>query len=305
MNWFLIALINPVAHALVNHFDKYLISRYVKGGSVGTLILFSALFSVVMLPIIWVIHPGVLSAVTVLQALVLMINGGILVTAIIFYLYALSSDEASFVAPLFQLVPVFGFMLGYFILGEVLHGNQIIAGLLIIAGSTILTLEFTDGKRKIKARLALLMLGSSLFYAINAVIFKSIAINQGFVDSLFWDMAGKFLFGIILFFAIKSYRRQFIDMIKAKPFTVIGLNALNEVIALVGEVALVFAVLYAPVALVQSVAGLQPMFVFLIGLVLTLFLPKLGQESLHAKVVVQKIIGIVVITVGVYFLGVL
>jgi|SRR6185503_10690307 len=305
MNWFFIALINPIAHALVNHIDKYLVSRFMKGGSVGTLVLFSALFSVVALPVILIINPSVFDSVSVWQALVLMVNGGLLVTAIILYLYALESDEASYVAPLFQLVPVFGFFLGFLVLGEVIETKQLLAAVIIIAGSTLLSLEFSGGKSKIKKKLLLLMIGSSLLYAANAVIFKSIAVQQGFLDSLFWDLTGKFVFGVILFFAVRSYREQFVTLLRSNRFAIIGLNTLNEIVALVGEVAFVLAVLYAPVFLVQSVAGLQPMFVFIIGIILTLFFPRLGKESLQKKDLLQKIIGIAVITVGVYFLGTL
>lgn len=302
MNWFLIALINPVAHALVNHTDKYLISRYLKGGSVGTLILFSSLFAVIALPIIYIIHPTVFNTITIRNALILMVNGALLVTAIICYLYALDYDEASVVAPLFQLVPVFSFLLAYLILGEVLLKSQILGGLMIVGGSTILSLKFSEGRLKIKKQLLLLMLGSSFLYASSAVIFKFIALDQGFYDSLFWDMTGKVIFGVALFFLVKSYRQQFLGLLRSNRFGIIGLNSLNEVIALVGEVSIVLAVLLAPVALVESVASLQPVFVFLFGVIITVFLPKLGVESLRPKDLAQKIIAIVVITAGVYLL---
>ena len=302
MNWFLVALINPIAHAFVNHFDKYLLSKYLKGGTVGSLILFSSLFAVVALPILLIISPGAFSSVTLHQALILMVNGAFLTAAIIFYLYALDTDEASYVAPFFQLIPVFGFIFGYFILNEVLASHQIFAGLLILLGSFLLSLELSGNGAKIKSKLILLMVGSSFFYAINAVIFKLIASEQGFVDSLFWDMAGKFLFGLILFFAITSYRKQFIKLLKTSGKTVISLNVINEIIGLIGEWALILAVLYAPVALVQLVGGLQPLFVLIIGVLITLFLPSFGKESLERKFLVQKIVGIVIITAGVYLL---
>jgi hypothetical protein len=83
---------------------------------------------------------------------------------------------------------------------------------------------------------------------------------------------------------------------------IVGLNVLNEIIALVGEVALVLAVLYAPVALVQSVAGLQPAFAFIIGILITVFIPRLGQESLKPALLIQKLCGIILMTLGVYVL---
>ncbi len=305
MNWFLIALINPVAHAFANHLDKYILSRFMKGGSAGSFILFMALFSVIALPVILILNPGVFSSITAFRALVLMINGGFLVAAILFYVYALNLDEASFVAPFFQLVPVFGFILGYMVLGEVLRSSEILGALFIIVGGVLLSLELTGGQKKLKTKLLLLMVGSSFFYALNGVVFKSIAVHQGFMDSLFWDMSGKFLFGVLLFLGVRSYRTQFLEVIRINRFSVIGLSLLTEVVSLIGEIALVFAVLLAPVALVQSVGGLQPLFVFLLGLVITLLFPGLGQESLQPKIIAQKIIGIGVITAGVYFLGII
>lgn len=302
MNWFLIALINPVVHAFVNHFDKFLLSKYMKGGTVGALIMFSSLFAVVALPIIFIINPSVLTSVSFIQGLILMGNGVFLTLAILLYLYAIDLDEASYVAPFFLLIPVFGLMFGYFILGETLTTSQLIAGGFILLGGLFLSLELSGTGTKIKSKLILLMIGSSLFYSANAVIFKSIAGSQGFLDSLFWDFLGKFLFGVILFFVVKSYRDQFIYLLKACGAKIIGLNVVNEVLSLIGEMALVLAVLYAPVALVQSVGGLQPAFVFIIGIILTLFFPKFGMESLERKMMIQKIVGIAVMTFGVYLL---
>ena len=174
MNWFLIALINPIAHAFVNHFDKYLLSKYVKGGTVGALILFSSLFAVFALPIIYFINPGVIGGITFMQGVILMVNGAFLTIGIILYLYAIDSDEASYVAPFMQFYPVFGFILGFLLLKEVLSVNQIFAGVLIVVGSIILSYELSPGKKKFKLRLVALMLGACFFYSINAVIFKMI-----------------------------------------------------------------------------------------------------------------------------------
>lgn len=302
MHWFLIALINPVVHAFVNHFDKFLLSKYMKGGTVGALILFSALFAVFALPIVYVIQPNVIGSLSLNQILILMVNGIFLTLAIICYLYAMDLDEASYVAPFFQLIPVFGFIVGYFVLGEVLAGNQFLGGGLIVLGSLFLSLEIQNGGLRFKRKLVFLMLLSSFFYAINAVIFKSIAVEAGFLTSVFWDMAGKFVFGVGLFLFVKSYREQFIYLIKESGKAIVGLNVINEILSLVGEFALILAVLFAPVALVQSVGGLQPMFVLIFGIVITIFFPSFGKESFEKKYLAQKFIGILIITAGVYFL---
>jgi len=190
-------------------------------------------------------------------------------------------------------------------LHELLHGSQLWGAGLIVVGGILLSLELSGSVPKLKKRLFLLMLGSSVCYAINGVVFKAIAVHQGFLDSLFWDMAGKVFLGVLLFVLIKSYRLQFVHLIKVNRFSIISLGMLTETLSVIGETAMVLAVLFVPVALAQSIGGLQPLFVFIIGVLITLFLPKLGQESLTGRHLAQKIFGIGIISAGVYLLGVI
>jgi drug/metabolite transporter (DMT)-like permease len=303
MNWFLIALINPLAHSIANHFDKYLLSKHIKGGTVGALIVFSSLFAFVALPVIFIIRPDILTSVSWLEALILIVNGSFVSIAVALYLYALNIDEASYVAPFFQFYPLFGFVLGFIFLGEGLTANQFLAALFIVLGSLLLSIEFTKAKPKFKGKLIALMIGSSFFYAMNAVIFKSIAVDQGFINSLFWDMLGKFLFGVVLFLSFSKYRRQFLNLIESNGTKIVILNIFSELIGLVGELAIILAVLYAPIALVQSVTGVQPLFVLLLGVIITIHFPKFGKEEMSHRHLAQKITGIAIVTAGVIFLS--
>lgn len=85
---------------------------------------------------------------------------------------------------------------------------------------------------------------------------------------------------------------------KENKASILALNGLNEILAVIGEGALVFATLLAPVALVQVVSGFQPMFIFLYGVLLTLFWPSFGKESLDKKHLLQKMVGIGLIIIG-------
>lgn len=303
MSWFYVALITPIVHAFVNHIDKYLLSKYLKGGSVGTLVLFSSLFSVIVLPFVVLYQPAVLSSVSIWQALLLISNGAILVVAILCYLYALESDEASYIAPLFQLIPVFSLLLGYFFLGEVVSLLQFIAILIIILGGVLISLEFGSHKITIRKKAVFLMVGSSILYAVNLVVFKLVAGEQGFVTSLFWDLLGKVLFGIVLFICVQQYRKDFLNLIQHNSGAVMTLNGFNEVLALLGEASLIYAALLAPVAIVQSVSSTQPFFVFLIGLMLTIYFPKFSRETLNKNEIIQKGIATVIIVFGAILLN--
>ncbi len=298
MSWFLVALITPIAHAAVNHIDKYLLSKYLKNGQVGSLVLFSALFAFVALPVIALIDPTVF-AISIRDMGILMINGLLLVLAYIFYFYALDADETSIVAPLFQLVPVFGFILGYAVLGEHLTKNQLAGSIIVICGAILLSLNFSHSRVSVKRKVILFMTASSILYAINGVLFKFIAEDvQRFWPSLFWDFAGKGVFGVIIFLTIASYRNQFLKVLQENRTSILALNSLNELLAMIGEGAGVFAILLAPVALVQVVGGFQPFFVLIFGIALTLLFPRLAQESLAKKDMFQKIAGICAIVLG-------
>lgn len=302
MTWFWIALIGPVLYAVSNHIDKYLVDKYFKNGEAGAVVLFSALFSIVVLPVIYIIEPAVFS-LGFKTTLALTLNGTTNIICLILYFKALRNEDASSVVPFMQTIPIFGFIFGYFILGEVLDEKQILACILIIIGTIILSLKFERGKVYFKKRVAALMLFSSLIFGISGVIFKLIATEQGFWVSAFWEFAGKVLLGIVLFSAVSSYRKQFLHVMKTNNFSAMSVYSFNEFIFVLADVASIYATLLAPIALVMTVNGFQPVFVFIFGIILTLFFPKIVKESLRKNELAQKILAIGIITVGTYILG--
>jgi hypothetical protein len=57
MSWFFIALCAPFLLACANHNDKFLLSRYLREKSIGSIVIPSSLFSGAAIPIILLIHP--------------------------------------------------------------------------------------------------------------------------------------------------------------------------------------------------------------------------------------------------------
>jgi hypothetical protein len=159
-------------------------------------------------------------------------------------------------------------------------------------------------KIKFKKEVVLLMLTASIFYAINGVIFKLIAINEGFWPSIFWGLAGHLVIGIWFLTFIPKYRRQFFEMLRENKAAVISLNSFSEMLFIVSEALTAYATLLAPVALVLLVNAFQPVFVFIIGIILAIFLPHISQESIERRVLIQKIAGICLVLIGSYFIGV-
>lgn len=300
MNWFLIALIGPALWALVNHIDKYIISNYFTGRGVGSLVLFTSLSGLIISLFILIFNFNQIFIGSI-SALVIAVNGAILVAAFIPYLYALENEEASWASSLYQLIPIFGYLLGLIFLNERLTIPQLLASLLVIAGAVIISLDFSQGI-KLKSKPFWFMVLSSFMFAVNSLIFKMVALNESFWGTAFWEYIGGGIFGLLLFLLVPLYRTQFIATVQRGKKAVLGINLVSELLNIAAKLAVNFASLLAPLALVWVVNGFQPLIVFLYGVILTLFLPTFGKEDISRKTVIQKLSAMVIMFVGIYLL---
>lgn len=295
--WLLLAFCGPVCWAVSTHIDKYLVDRYFHDSDTAVLMLFTAFLGVALLPLIWWIEPALLKpSLTAIG--VMTVSGVLYMGAILFYLRAIQSEEASVVAPLFQASTLFTLLLGYLFLHEKLGLTQLSGVGLILCGALSLSFRRGPKAKKFKTSLIALMLGATFVMSLSTVLFKFFAIRDDFWTTTFWTFVGEGLFGVLLLL-IPGYRRQFADMFRQNPGAVIGVNAANEVINLGGGLSVRYASLLAPVALVSAISSTTTFFVFFFGILLTLFLPKFGREDLSAGNLVRKAVGALLITGGV------
>ena len=302
MSWFFIALWAPLLLACANHNDKLLLSRYLREKSIGSIVIPSSLFSGVAIPIVLFIRPDAYD-VDLVQGCALVATGMSSVFAAVCYLHALAIDEASFVTPFYQTVPVFAYFLGYFILGETITLVQGLGSFVIIIGALALSFEFGRRGMRFKRNVVALMLGASLLSAVNGVIFKLIALDKGFWVALVWGFVGQVTAGLIFLVCVPSYRRDFLGLFKHEKVAAVGLIAVSKTLFSVSEAITLYATLLAPVALVLLVNSFQPLFVFIFGIVLTLFLPGVAKESLDRMKMLQKGAGIGLMLVGGYLIS--
>lgn len=295
--WLLLAFLGPICWAASTHIDKYLVDRYFHDSDTAVLMLFTALVGVALLPFIWWFDPSILKPAP--TAILVMTASGILyMGAMLFYLRAIQSEEASVVAPLFQASTLFTFLLGYFFLHEKLGASQLLGGGLIVGGALDLSLRGGLEIRRFKTRLILLMLAATFVLALSTVLFKFFAVRDDFWTTTFWTFAGEGLFGAALL-ARPGYRRQFAALFRRNPGAVIGINAANELINLGAGLGVRYAALLAPVALVSAISSTTTLFVFVFGILLTLFFPRLGREDLSAANLIRKGAGALLIAAGV------
>ena len=296
MSWLAFALCGPVLWAISVHLDKYLVERYFKDTDVIVLLIFTALMGLVLMPIIAFFEPGVFRVGP--TAIVLMTLSGVFyMTGITFYLRALQGHEASMVAPFFQSSPMFGYILAYLVLGETLTGRQLLGGALIIVG--VLSVSI-GGKRRERFRwqLAALMLCAGFVLSLATLIFKAFALKDEFWVTAFWMFTGEALFGAAAL-CIPTYRRQFVDLLRSNGRALLTINASNELINLGGGLANRYALLFAPLSIVQAIGSTTTLFVFAFGVLLTLTFPGLSRENLSAPEFLAKGAAAVLVAAGV------
>ena len=296
--WLAFAFAGPVLWAASTHIDKYLVERFFKESDVGVLLIFTGLIGLLPLPFIALFEPHTL-AIGALPIGVLIASGALYMGAMFFYLRALQTEEASIISPLFQISPLFAYGLAWAVLGETLAPKQMLGGLLITASALLISLRpRAAGRSRVRLGIVLLMAACAFTLALNSVIFKFFAIRDEFWTTTFWTFVGEGIFGAFLLL-VPGYRRQFAELFRQNPGAVLGVNAANELINLGGGLSVRYASLLAPVAVVSAISSTTTLFVFIFGILLTLFLPKLGREDLSAGNLVRKALGALLITGGV------
>lgn len=142
---------------------------------------------------------------------------------------------------------------------------------------------------------------SSLIYAVYYILFDIALRNSSYNSCTFWLQIGLLIMGIVLL-CIKRYRITFIKAIKENGKKYLALNMTNEALNLVCHFLVHFTNIAIPIALVNVLNGFQGAFVFILGILGTIFIPKYIKEDLTECVVIQKVLSIVFGIIGLIIL---
>ncbi len=282
------AFSGPILWAASTHIDKYLVDRYFKNSDTAVLMVFTALIGLVMLPFIAVFRGGVTSIPPAAIA-VMIVQGILYMGAMLFYLRAIQQEEASVVAPFFQVSTIFTFILAWVFLHERIGWLRIGGGVLVVAGAMLLSVGGTFRFHGIKLRLAALMVGASLVMSASSVLFKYFAVHDAYWVTTFWTFVGEALFGLAIL-AVPKYWRQFLALFRKSPGAVIAINGANELIDLGGGLGVRATPIFrcrwrwSPQYPRQRRCSSSQF----TRLLLTVFFPRLGREDLSRNNLIRK-----------------
>lgn len=306
MEWIFALILAPAAYSIANHIDGHLLNKQEAG--VKSLIVFSALIGIIVAVVLWPFLGNEIFSVSTKTIIVFLIIGIIELISIVLYLYALDQEEVGIAAPMMQLISVLGLGFGYFLFGEVPTSFQLIGALLIIAGGVFLNITEGDGEEDgeekrivFNKRVFILMLLCSFFFALAGVMFKFVTIEPQFWVATFWQHVAIGVPGILLL-AVPGFRKDFFNVFKKNTKAILGYSAVNEVVTVLGNMMLYFAILIAPISMVYLGESTQPVFILLFGILIAKFFPEYTNEKIDRKSLVKKIIAIAVMVVGGYLI---
>lgn len=306
MQWFLIAILAHVLWATVNLADQYLVEQFKKKDApLVTLIMFAAQIALVI-----GLGVGAFSwsqVVTLSGASVtwLLFAGVIQVVGIWLYLKALLHSTAANVSAWFLLMPVIALVGGFIVLGESLSIVQVAGMTSIIVGAFIFSLHYhkETNTHSVPWKTIFYMFGSSIALVFADIFFKKgVILGASYWSALSIIEIGTAIIGFLLLL-IPGLRKSFITICIEQGKQVFTVNALSEVVTMIGNALKAYTVLLVPVALVASMEGYQPIIVFLLSIPLAYFLPKhFSFEENTKRHVVLKIVGSGLLILGTYLL---
>ncbi len=306
MKWiWIVALVPPVLYGISNLIDKVIVNGDNLDNNSWAMIALGTVFDLVIaVPLgiyCYVTNGHIFPGAAVFIPLFL--NGSTFTLAAWLFYEAIKKEDTSKAVSIFQAIPAFGILLGFYGLNEKLDWNILLAIALLMIGGYAVSIT----KGKINKRMLVIMLLSAALYAVNDYVIAKFgremltqAPGCGFLCStkevlpvILADLLGKLFFGLISLFGHKQ-RASFLLGFKTK----FKLVALGSVVYGAGDVVYDIAKILAPLALVQALGCTQPVFVLIGAIGLSFFYKNFPQEEVDKKSLFRKSFGVVVMVVG-------
>mgnify|MGYP000907637488 CR=1 FL=1 len=248
---------------------------------------------------------------------------------LLFWYKALHQSEATRVVPIVgALTPVFSFIFSAIFLNAHLSLQEIVAFVLLISGGILISIKQTrfymarEVKERVKtisgnifgqfqanlrptSRLLLNSTISAACFAAYYVFIKFIYSNteQPFIGAFVWSRLGSFL-GVLVILIVPTWRKLIKDSESSghrTPRQLVFFLAVR-LAAAAAFILLNWAVALGNVSLINALQGTQYVFLLIIVILLARKFPHVIKEEIGKGVMLQKLIGVVLVTMGLYLL---
>lgn len=245
--------------------------------------------------------------------LVLSILSGVIFIYGIFCLFtAIEKNEASRVTPLVTaIIPITTIITSTLFLGEIFSMQEIFGVILLIFGGVFISLQFFSGSFKPKKMFSgfYLTVLAGVLIAVAFSLFKYLYNQDNFFNVFIWTRLGLTV-GALSLLLFPVWRKailgsfQGISHAKKENRRTGILFVANKVLGGVGSALTHFAVSLGSVAVVNALASMEAVFVFILGITLSVKFPAIFQEKRNLRNVLHKTLAICIIVAGIALISI-
>ncbi len=300
MPWWIYCIIPAFLWGMNNLVDQHILRKHFPNDALGFMAM-CGVFSTIS-GLVIVLYSAQDYPVTLTQALLFLALGVFSNIAHIPYSKALQIDEASIVVPLFQLIPIFVFIIAWLFLGETITTTQFLASALIIIAAMGVLYDFKAIRFKFETLILMLLTG--LGVGIFTVLSRYLGQEIHWIPLAGYIMIGGGLFSASIFLTKKNSFSNSIALFKASPKNLVLLFILMELLCRSSMLLFQKALTIAPAAtLVQTlVNGIQPFVIFGLTFAFAMLTPSTVAKIKLDRIFAFHLFCVATMTMGLYIL---
>ncbi|MFA5029841.1 MAG: GRP family sugar transporter [Patescibacteria group bacterium] len=291
MTWLIIIAFAYLLNAVATTTDKFLLSKKISNPAIYAFFIGAlSVLGVIIAPF------GFKLGYPLWLVLLDLVSGLIFAFAYLYMFKALSKNEASRITPFMGgWQPIFVLILASVFLDERLSILGLLAFLVILAGTWLISRQKTTAKTRAGYFLAII---ATLLFAISYTLSKYLFTSQDFITVFVWARIGTFL-GALLFLLPGRNRRDIKKEVTQPQKKAGSLFIFGQVCGALSFILVNYVIsISSSVAIVNALRGLEYVFLLIIILALSKKFPKILEEKMTPKILTQKIIAIVLIITG-------
>ncbi len=293
MLWFILAILSAFFLATVSIIDKHILTRYIREPMIPVIIM--GLIGLLSAIAIYIYYG--FSSMSYLNITLSFIAGIFYIITTVVYFKVLNVDEVSRVVPLFFISPLFVLILAIIFLGETLTIENYIGIILLVAGAVLISSKKTFRIKLDKS--FWMMMVAVLFVALGTLLTDYLLNFADYWTIFSYGKIGSFIAIIPLFYL---YYDKFHKTIKRGGKRVVSLLVANEGLAILSLLLSTMALSVGLASLVSAAMSVDPFFILMYAIVLSIFFPKIIKEEISKSIIAHKLLAIIMIFIGGYLI---
>lgn len=305
MSWLLLATMGQFINAVVAFLDKYIVSDEKVLPRPFVYAFYSCLLTGFWIIIYYIpgLHNLGIPTLNNVHSPTIQVIGMSFLSAYTFFMALVSMYETLRKAEAINVMPVIGAISAITTLGmsylflDVTLSSNFIWGVAVLALGTLLVAQSIP-----KKDIILSLVHSGVFFALHYITMKGLFMETNFDDGLFWSRIGLVLFALSLLM-VPVYYEKITEQTKQTSGKAGALVLLTKVLAGIAAFLLLKATDLGDVTVVQALDGLKFVFILIIAILFSTFLPDtVAKHDVRPREVFHKVLYVAIISIGYFIL---